>query len=174
MEQHARLFFALVPPDDLALQLNRLAAGEKKVTTEKLTRTGMMHMTLRYIGQADDSVRQCLLSAKLFDAVTKFQLQLDITGYWKRSRILWCGPDKTNDALRHLQQQLEKTCQQCGLKAESRSFKAHVTLLKNAGDYHRRSKVALSVWPVNHFVLLASISTEQGVIYKELKRWPLK
>lgn len=173
MSDQSRLFFALLPPASLAASLKWLACHEQVESHELITRTEQFHLTLRHLGQTEEAMMRCLLNRADSISAKKFTLQLNQTGYWKKSRVSWCAPDTLSDSLRQLQNKLEQLCQQCGAKAESNAFKAHVTLLKKVSCEHKTKRISLPPWPVTGFVLLASQTIANDIVYKELKRWPL-
>jgi 2'-5' RNA ligase len=61
----------------------------------------------------------------------------------------------------------------CGVRPDDRPFQAHMTLLRKVN----RPPAALTIdpipWSVERFSLIASVPTEGGVVYRELRSWPL-
>lgn len=174
MKSKSRLFFALVPSDELVRKI--VLVGDdinKKINACNVT-SKMIHMTLRYIGQTEQSVIDCLISAADSISAPAFTIHLNRTDYRRKPKVIWCEPEHIHQSLTDLVNELEKYCQQCGLPAEQKTFKPHVTLLRKAKIFETQEKINLPVWKVNEFVLLESVSVDAGVEYRELKRWVFK
>ncbi|MDH5394626.1 MAG: RNA 2',3'-cyclic phosphodiesterase, partial [Gammaproteobacteria bacterium] len=149
MSDQSCLFFALLPPASLAASLKRLACDEQIESHELITRTEQFHLSLRYLGQTDSAMMRCLLNHAGSIRAKKFTLQLNQTGYWKKSRVSWCAPESLNASLQLLQNKLEQLCQQCGAKPETKEFKPHLTLLKKLSCEHKTKRISLAPWPVS-------------------------
>lgn len=174
MQSNSRLFFALVPPATLARQIALIGNDiSKKIMARQVT-SEMIHMTLRYIGQTDKSIADCVIEAADSISIPAFTIDLKKTDYRKKPQVIWCEPEYVNKSLNDLVNQLEKNCQQCELLPEQRKFIPHVTLLRKAKTFEVKEDIKLPTWKVNEFVLLASVSVGAAVEYREIKRWKLK
>lgn len=169
----SKFFFALVPDQMLIKQLHQFALSLKQQGRQKVTHPEKIHITLRYIGEVTDSVRQCLLEKATGLKADCFQIQLDQIGFWKRPQIVWCGPRECSNEFAALVEQLENICQQCGIAAETRSYVPHITLLRKANRSVSASLPAFPVWNIKEFVLLESITTASTTEYRLIKSWPL-
>jgi len=169
----SRLFFALLPEPELAGQLYEFSRSIKTRPGESVTKVDMIHMTLRYIGSVSSEIRQCLISYSDALLASPFKIQLNKIGCWKKPKVIWCGPAMAGEDLLGLVEKLEIICQKCDIKAESRSFKPHVTLLRGA-DYLRDVRLPeLLLWQVNYLVLMESVTHKAGVKYQVIKSWSL-
>jgi len=168
-----RLFFALIPEPSLAERLHEQACTLKKYRDERIVKSDMVHMTLRYIGPVTLDIQDCVVKYVDMLNLPSFNVSIDKTGYWKIPKVTWCAPEKTTNNLKVLVEELEVICQRCGIKAVKRPFKPHVTLLKNTKSLHEAPYQVLHDWSVREFVLLASTSIDGGVEYRKIKSWSL-
>lgn len=169
-----RLFFALWPEKILAKELNSLAQACAVVESERVIASGMMHLTLRYIGNVNTELQSCLTEMAQNIVVSKFDVTLQNLGYWKTPRVIWMAPENWPDSLTQLALNLEQGCQNCGIKAEPRAFSPHVTLVRKARKLPDVNVQTTLLWRVTNFVLVESKSTNMGVVYQILNHWPLR
>ncbi|WP_425442918.1 2'-5' RNA ligase family protein [Solemya velesiana gill symbiont] len=54
-----------------------------------------LHITLVFLGMVDAEQYGCVIEAADRVAAQPFRFSVDSVGYWKRPRILWCGPSET-------------------------------------------------------------------------------
>jgi 2'-5' RNA ligase len=168
-----RLFFALWPDDDFRQQLHRHCksllrhAGGRPVPTEN------QHITLAFLGNVDALQRQCIET--MADAIRcpPFELVLDKAGHWARSRVLWLAPSQPPEPLAALASALHAGASDCGLKMESRPFRAHLTLKRKLARAPQGLEFKPVWWQVKSFVLVRSVTFQQGVQYEVLQEWPL-
>ena len=125
-----RLFIAV----DLSRELSaRLAACFPEETPGcRPVRLNPFHLTLRFIGSADEELIPPLRSR--LDAVRApaFDLTLSATGFFpsdNRPRVFWIGVEPSA-VLKDLQQQVERAVQAAGFPGEDREFSAHITLAR--------------------------------------------
>jgi len=168
-----RLFFAVVPAKEQRQKLFQLAKSFRIDSGEKVTAVDMMHMTLRYIGPVDQATRQCLIKEASQIQVSSFKLGLNITDYWKKPQVTWVGADQLDDNLVQLVNALENLCQECGVTAETRPYVPHITLLRKSTRHTTGSLSKEIICPVEHFVLIESTSTSDGVKYQIVDDWLL-
>jgi len=167
-----RLFFALWPSGRERDQLQGYfpllrGCGGRRVPQQNL------HLTLAFLGSVDTDTRDCLCEAADSIELPRFTLELNQIGYWRRPRVVWLGSGEPPPELLNLVGELKKAMLACGLKAESRRFQAHVTLMRKAHRGLRQREVQSLEWPVNRFVLVASETRPEGASYQILKSWDL-
>ncbi|MEZ5710085.1 MAG: RNA 2',3'-cyclic phosphodiesterase [Blastomonas sp.] len=126
-----RLFLALVPPAAVRARLTLLQAG---LPGARWLDAAQMHVTMRFIGNADSHVADSLVAALdriEHEAVT---VRLDGLGHFSR-RVhidqLWAGLSP-RAPLAHLHGVLERICVRCGLEPEHRAFVPHITIARFA------------------------------------------
>jgi RNA 2',3'-cyclic 3'-phosphodiesterase len=172
-----RLFFALEPPADLAIQISdwrdrQLAAPGRPVPP------GNFHITLAFLGDATEQQleRLCLetdamLSRRTFAGAS---LALNQVGYWHKPGICWLGPSTWPDSLVSLAGALGDRGTAAGLRRKRGDYSPHLTLYRGCQtpppaptcqpDFH---------WRYQYFQLLESRQGSQGVSYHPLAEWTL-
>ena len=168
-----RLFFALWPPasvrDRLAHLSRSLPLGKAKpVPAENL------HITLAFLGSADEGQRACLESLAEGIQVPPFCLALDQLGHFPRPQVLWVGCSQEPEPVFELVGELKRRLPECGFEPETRPYRTHLTLARKVRRPRLEEKhVDPIVWPVEDFCLVASETLPQGAQYAVLRRWPL-
>lgn len=121
-----RLFVALMIPDNVALRLSLLQAG---VPGARWQRREQLHLTLRFIGDADGRVMRDIDDTLSGIHAPPFYLQLKGVGEFghERPHAIWADIEP-NDALLHLQRKIERAVQQAGVEPDKQKYKPHVTL----------------------------------------------
>ncbi len=175
-----RLFVAIALPEDLRA---RLAGLQQGVPAARWVDPDNLHLTLRFIGEADGIEAQDLDAALVQVRAARFDLTLagvDRFGQGRKSRALWVGvvPVPELDRLRH---KVERAVQAAGFAPEGRKFKPHVTLARLKGDpgYRLHDHLAhhadfrAESFEVRAFVLYSSLLTQAGAIYTPERVYPL-
>jgi len=172
-EKTHRLFFALWPSPQ---ERQAVVDGSLAVTGKSSGRVippQNLHITLHFIGQVNDELKTCLHTAAQSVSAKAFNLTLDQFGYFKRAKILWLGPMALPDGLVYLQQSLGDALSACGYQAGKREYRPHVSLIRKCSNPVSLQYEVAIPWSVNEFVLLESVSTEAGVDYQVIQRYPL-
>ncbi len=166
-----RLFVALDLPDSVR---ERLLALEGGVPGARWSNAGQLHLTLRFIGEVDESVARDIDDTLNTIRAPSFPLELSGVGEFggRNPRALWAGV-KNNDALLHLQRKVETALQRIGLPPEPRKFSPHVTLARLKAAPREKvmqflthnSLFATGPFPVTQFTLFSSHPTPSGSIY---------
>ncbi len=169
-----RLFVAVDLPDAVKDQLAALCAG---VQGAKWVQRGQLHLTLRFIGEADDTKLQPIKTALAGITSAPFSMALRGVGQFppkRAARVLWVGVDAP-PALNQLQGQVEATLNRLDFAPEEHNFSAHITLarLKTAsppsavqGYLARHAAFQSESFPITEFVLYSSILSPQGPTYR--------
>lgn len=164
-----RLFFALWPTPAARAGLIDARARLAGVPG-RLTHPADLHLTLVFVGAAEDRLRPCIAAAGDDVALNGFSLRLDAVTGWRRAGLWVAQPSAPADALLNLVSQLQQNLLVCGVEPEKRPFRAHVTLARKAPAI--ASEVVSLDWAVSDFVLAASRSGRTPA-YRILRRWPL-
>lgn len=173
-DKRQRLFFALWPDEALRRQLKkRLSEQAFRSSGGRTVPPENFHITLRYLGSLSGEERQCV--EHVADSVREagFQLVLDRVGYWRGPRVAWLGASISPPALYNLVKQLESGLVSCGLEPESRPCQPHLTFLRKAQPRALPVELPPVTWPVNHFVLVRSVTLPEGVHYEVVRSWNL-
>ena len=165
-----RLFFALWPSDKSRkriINFNYLipSAHLKKVKVDNL------HVTLVFLGNVDTESELMLRQSVNGIKVEPFKLHFDQLAYWSKPRILCLLSGHYDEQLFSLFSQLKRMVEQCGIKTEERPYKPHITVVRKASKLIDINPFSIE-WPVQSFCLVESCSTEDGVRYQVLQRWP--
>ena len=171
-----RLFAALPIPPEIAEGLARLQDG---VPGARWTGAENLHLTLRFFGELPETTAADLDEALGTIGGGAFDVELAGVGAFGEGddvRNLWAGAPPS-PAMTLLAKRCETAARRCGLKAEARAFRPHVTLA-----YLRRPpahKVAAWIaahnllrspsWRATWFGLYSSWRSEDGARY-ELER----
>jgi 2'-5' RNA ligase len=137
-EQRVRLFIALEIPDDWRAAATAAAAALDAAAPRALRPVDgdLMHLTLRFLGEVDaDRVPD--LSAALAREVPPVDVTLRLDGAGTfgaaaRTSVAWLGVGGDLEGLAALVARIEGAVVGCGLPAESRPFRAHLTLARVA------------------------------------------
>ncbi|HEY9051371.1 MAG TPA: RNA 2',3'-cyclic phosphodiesterase [Gammaproteobacteria bacterium] len=169
-----RLFFALWPSNDIRDSIvARFSQSPQAGLRAKQVVTHNLHITLHFIGNVTDQQRQCLHLAAKSIKTESFTLQLDRYGHFYQARVFWLGCHQLPDALKQLHARLAEVFVNCGYMAEKRPYAPHVTLLRKLLKPGPIVQPAPIAWPVSDFVMVESITNQEGVLYRVIERYPL-
>ncbi len=175
-----RLFVAIALPEDLRARLSRMQQG---VPAARWVDPDNLHLTLRFIGEADGGQAHDLDAALAQVRAARFDLTLagvDRFGQGRTSRALWVGVEPAPE-LDRLRRRVEQAVQAAGFAPERRKFKPHVTLARFKGDpgYRLHDHLAhhgafrAKSFEVRAFVLYSSLLSQAGAIYTPERVYPL-
>jgi len=156
-----RLFFALWPPRETALALERWAQGLEG----RRTPCDKIHLTLAFLGEADPG--DAASAARRLQAA-RFALPLEEAGHWSHNKVLWVGPRAAPAGLTRLVEALHFELYKASFILEKRPFAAHVTLARKAPAQPLPALPPMQ-WPVDEFALVGS----SGGSYRSLERFSL-
>jgi 2'-5' RNA ligase len=173
-----RCFFALWPDAALAGALHALGKAAHADCGGRLMRRDTLHLTLAFLGDIPDARVDDAMRVADAIAVEPFDLTLDRLGYWKHNRIIWTGGvphagHSMSPRLTFLADALAAGLRQAGFSLDSRSFAAHVTLLRDARCAGVPAMPQPLSWPAREFVLAESAPSREGAHYEIVARWPL-
>ncbi|GMQ89086.1 MAG: RNA 2',3'-cyclic phosphodiesterase [Gammaproteobacteria bacterium] len=164
-----RLFFALWPDPGVRQQLASVA----RQWTRHPVAAANLHMTLLFLGGRTARELDCFREAAGNLQGETFDLQLDYLGNWAKPRIQWLGTSCIPPALPRLVDKLQQVLAPCGIEAGKQRFVPHVTLSRKEKSTRVKTGLQAVHWQVRGFVLAESVSTEGGIRYDVLERWPL-
>ncbi|MCY4080397.1 MAG: RNA 2',3'-cyclic phosphodiesterase [Caldilineaceae bacterium] len=151
-----RTFVALEIPHGVkqqmhALQdhLKELPALREQPSLLRWTNTRNLHLTLRFLGDTDESQRHQLQNGLAAVAAkhAPFSLtpsRLGCFRSWANLRVLWVGLEGESEALQGLQADVESLARQVGFPPERNSFSPHITLARTARNAARPALRAAS------------------------------
>lgn len=168
-----RLFFALWPDDAARAALANLAhvlhadCGGRQVPESNI------HLTLTFLGSVRVSRVPALRQVAAEIKGSAVMLALDAVEYRRRSAIVWIGARSCPPPLAALVIQLAAGARGLGLRAESRSYTPHITLLRQARHGPQGREFNAIQWRSTEFVLAQSTTRDGTVAYDVIGRWPL-
>jgi 2'-5' RNA ligase len=169
-----RLFVAV----DLPEQVKEKIAGivHRGLTGARWVPGEQLHLTLRFIGDADDRMFQEIRRGLSRVTVAPFSLSLKGIGHFPPRggpRVLWVGVEVPVE-LGALQERIEDEVVKTGIEAERRRFSPHITVarLKEISPARvsqleeKNREFSAGPFPVDEFYLYSSILTGEGAIHK--------
>jgi 2'-5' RNA ligase len=173
------LFVALALPDAIALRLSMLQSG---VPGARWQSREQMHLTLRFIGEADGRVMLDIDDMLAGIHAPRFTLELKGTGEFghEKPHALWADV-APNEALLHLQRKIERVMQQVGVAPDKHKYKPHVTLAYLRGTppgavmdwLTDHARFASQPFAVDGFILYSSQLTSDGSKYRAERAYRL-
>jgi 2'-5' RNA ligase len=167
-----RLFVAVDPPEAVRKQLREIC---RDVSGAKWTRPDQLHLTLRFIGEADAKDLARIRGALSRVSGDAFSLRFREVGRFPprgSPRILWAGIEP-EDPVRRLHWQVEEALREAGVEKDPRPFSPHLTLarLRDArfGDadvfLERGRTFRTDGFPVEEFSLYSSVLAPEGATH---------
>ena len=167
-----RLFFALVPGEVERDAIHRALEAAGGPGGRPMPRQNW-HLTLRFLGNVDPDQRACLERAAARIRVAPFALTLDHLGSWRGPGVAWLAPSAIPTHLTALNAASEAAALACGLAADERPYRPHVTVARKAPARETTELPEAVPWKATAFSLMASRRDSRGAVYREVSRWPL-
>jgi 2'-5' RNA ligase len=176
-----RLFVAIDLPEAIKAQLKPLCTG---LDGAKWVSYQQMHLTLRFIGDADESQQTGIQTGLATIHATPFKMGLTGVGQFPskgKPRVLWVGIE-AEAGLNPLQQKIERIIREVGSAPDDHSFSPHITLARfkmspsreNMQHYmERHQSFRTETFDVKQFILYSSQLTPSGSIYHHEAEFPL-
>jgi 2'-5' RNA ligase len=168
-----KLFFALWPGERVRSDLSGVS-GSLPPHGGRTPHPEDLHITLVFLGMVTAEQYPCVTGVADGLRGGTFSLSIDQVGYWRRPRILWCGPREAPPALGNLVSDLQQGLVGCGFRPEERAYSPHVTLARKSGYVEGFALEQPFQWDATEFVLAASSDGSGPSRYRILQRWPLK
>lgn len=127
-----------------------------------------LHMTLLFIGKMTLNQQQKIIQQAEQIACPAFEIDIDHSGYFNRSQVLWLGIKDVPAPLLELHQALLNSAENCHLPIKQQNYTPHITLARKVSLVSSQT-IEPVLWSINSFVLLESIDTNHGVCYKKVK-----
>jgi 2'-5' RNA ligase len=173
-----RLFVALKPPVPMR---NALLAAMGGVAHARWQTDEQLHLTLRFIGEADRHQAEDI--AAILGSVHHpgFALTLeDINQFDRKGRIdtLWVGVSP-QEPLRQLHNKIDRTLERVGIAPDTRSFLPHITIARfgrhrgDVGGFMQYAVVQPMSADITEFCLYESVLGAEGSAYSIIASYPL-
>ena len=168
-----RLFFSLMPKQGIRDQLTEvvrsfpIAKGAQPISSDRL------HITLLFLGNVDRNTFKCLEKKVVQTPMQSFTVQLDLYGYFKRSKVVWIGCSSCPSELNRLVNYLKSIVVQSGINFDNNFYEPHVTLFKKIMLADFPSVPVLISWKVDKFYLVESVPHENTTRYNKVASYRL-
>lgn len=166
-----RLFFALLPDSQAQQAISSVIQQIPDMGLRFYSQTNL-HQTLVFIGQCEQSQREAIIADCLSISLPPITMQFETLAFWDKPKVLCLTAKHQSHALQQLVHSLQNVVQKHGITLEQRPYRPHITIARKA-----KHTTELSFTPIafeaNEFVLMRSVSTENGPIYEAIYRWPL-
>lgn len=168
-----RLFIAVDFPDEVNEALANMCFG---IPGAKWVPKDQMHLTLRFIGDADNGLFSDIMEILENVNCSRFPLTLKGVGYFpprRKPNVLWVGIEPLPQ-LSELRDSVEKLMEELGLPAEERKYHAHVTLArlrqeapldKITGFLSAYALFKTEAVPITEFHLYSSVLGPGGAVH---------
>lgn len=170
-----RLFFAAWPDDAAHGGLQEVLRRHVAAGTGRPQRPDQWHLTLQFLGDVPESRLPALFDAGAVASAgaAGCDLEFEHLEYWKRPEVLCLVAGSIPVALESLVLALRRELARRGFEAESRPFKAHVTLARKVRRPPPLVPAEPLRWAVRSLSLVQSVTERSGSRYVELASWPL-
>jgi 2'-5' RNA ligase len=176
-----RVFVALPLPEPVRVGLSLLCGGLPGV---RWVAPENMHLTLRFIGEADGGLVEDIDVALSGIRAPRFPVAIAGTGFFgngNRVRVLWAGVERAA-GLMHLHDKIESALVRLGLPPEPQKFTPHVTIGRGRGAPVPRLQTFIEshglfrapAFEAGRFALFSSFATRSGSVYQEERSYPLE
>lgn len=169
----ARVFFSLWPESAVSQALHTLATEYQPQCAARVMRADTLHMTLLFVGGVERVRLPQLMQAAGKVSVPPFGITLEKLSFWQHNRIGFVASAAEVPALHQLVMALQQELLGAGFPFDQRAFSPHVTLLRNVRHALESQTITPIMWRIDAFALMESVTTDQGVRYQMLQRWPL-
>jgi 2'-5' RNA ligase len=167
-----RLFFALWPDASVREQIAAAAAPAVASLQQRAVPAANYHLTIAFLGAVSPATVPDIAAAARGVRFAPFEVVLQHGGYWQRSRTAWLAPAGCPQALATLVDDLWNKLAGLGLVLDSRQFRPHVTLVRDADAVASAQFATPVLWRVQSFALLESTPGSAGPLYTLLEEFP--
>lgn len=166
-----RLFFALLP--DAAAKTEIVAIQQRLLANHmRLYPADNLHQTLVFLGEFAESQLMELITACQSIDLPPISMQFEALCFWPQPKVLCLLAHTSPPALMALVNELQLIARQFKVSLDQRPYRPHITLARKAN-----TAVELTFSPISftagEFVLMQSLSSDNGQVYQPLYRWPL-
>jgi 2'-5' RNA ligase len=173
-----RLFIAIRPPAEIRTSLLLLMGG---IAGARWQDDDQLHITLRFVGNADPHQANDLAAALTSVRFDPFQISLSGLGQFeRRGRIdtLWVGV-QPREPLAQLHSKIDRACVAAGFPADDRAYLPHITLARfgrnggmTDGFTATHAGITSPPFPVDRFILFESHLSQGGAHYEIAAVYP--
>lgn len=158
-----RLFFAFWPDERLRLALETARNRLFPLSGRPVAVAGL-HVTAAFLGAVNEARLAALMT--LCGPVPPLAITLDRLEHWQRPRVLVAATTHVPEDLRLIVDGLWQRLDRLGFARETRPFRPHVTLVRDVRTVRSGLPWTPLRWPVERVVLVESLPTPEGVVYR--------
>ncbi|OVE81273.1 2'-5' RNA ligase [bacterium M21] len=177
-----RLFIAI----DLSKEQQRLIGKLRGKPPHgcRWTRLDQLHLTLRFLGDVDESEIPTLIQQLGAVRLCEFELQFSGTEFFPNERDprVFCLEFAPAEPLFQLQRDVNQACVLCGLSEDEKTFVPHVTIARLKHGFHshrnvpvlheRFSSICGHSFVVSRYHVYASTLSGTGAVHESLQVFP--
>jgi 2'-5' RNA ligase len=102
-----------------------------------------------------------------------FSIQLDWISQAPFQGMIWAVPGKVPLELSELVRKLRGVIAEPGFRADTRSYRPHVTLVRKFRGSLQSLRIQPLAWQVSGFTLVEVMLCAEGSVYTVIRSWPL-
>jgi 2'-5' RNA ligase len=171
---NVRLYFALWPDDGIRLQLSRYRLQLAREGNGRAVFPATLHMTLAFLGDVHESLIPSLEEIADELRAPPFNYGVNVAGCFAKAGVAWLGAKETPWHLFELQKNLQAMLAAAKFGHDTRTFRPHITVVRDIKTPFADRAIAPVRWPVDHFSLVSVHSSPAGPEYEVLNNWRLK
>ena len=169
MSKGHRLFFAVVPDEDIRQRLERVQQG--LAVSGRAARPDQFHATLAFLG-----MQQPAVIPEIHQIASRLRFQscrilMDRCGQFSRAGVLWLGANEVPSVLLDFQNTLVGALLEAGIGHDRKPWKFHITLYRKLRKPSPIMDPVAIEWRLNGFDLIESVSVGNGVEYHSIGHW---
>lgn len=165
-----RLFFALWPDDRQRDRLRDVINSVAKTVEGRAVDRRSWHITLAYLGEFPEEQVPDLLARAGEIEVEPFRLTFDRLEFWPRPKIACMAAATVPAELEALVASLHGLMQDVGLVPEDRTYRPHITVVRNARPFTTERLTQRETTEWSSFELVESIGGPGGATYRPFKQ----
>ncbi|MEL7186930.1 MAG: RNA 2',3'-cyclic phosphodiesterase, partial [Pseudomonadota bacterium] len=165
-----RLFFALWPDDRQRDRLRDVINSVAKTVEGKPIDRRDWHVTLSFIGVFPENRIPILFEKASKIEMQPFRLSFDRLEFWPRAKIAALRAQTIPAELQALVDSLDGAITELGVKAEERNYRPHITVVRNARQFHTERLTQRATFEWSSFELIESESVPGGTVYRPVKQ----
>lgn len=173
---NSRLFLAF-PAEPLTASLHQLQSQlqEQLAFTARRIPESQFHLTLRFLGQLNNTQAASILRQLPTLSLPAFSLQLDQLGYFPSAKVLWVGPSQVPSVLSDIYQELLLRCASLRLAPPHKAYRPHISLYRSAelAEPSCLPNITALTFSPRQLCLYRSVPNALGNDYHIEASWPL-
>ncbi len=141
-----------------------------------------LHLTLKFLGDADDEQikKLCEICLKISSEISDLKFEITKTGVFsspQNARVLWLGIKGDVEELRKINSILESECEKIGFEKEKRNYRPHLTIGRirepkkafELAKAHLENKFEPVGFEVSEIVIYESELRPTGSVFQKIK-----